>query len=399
MPQSDRPSDYPQLQLKPKCGKRHKAGHPWIFSNELTGWPEGCESGEIFELLDSGGERRGVGYANRHTLIAYRQLDRPGCVIDARWVRDRIERAETYRQRLLPGRSTYRLIHTEADGFPGLVVERYGDVFTLSSSTAGVDRLLPDVVTALKDIYSPRAIVEKSDSAFRELEEVPKQVRVLHGELPEPFLLEEEGMVMEVDLLGGQKTGLFLDQESNRRQTAPLCAGGSVLDVCCYAGAWSIHAARAGAESVLGIDISGKAVDLARRNAEHNDVSNRCRFEAADAFKLLPDLHKRHQKFEVVILDPPAFAKSKRDVPAALKGYREMNRRGFRLVSRGGFLVTCSCSHHIGPGDFLDVVRQAGRDLGRRVRLVDVRGAAPDHPVHPACPESEYLTCVIAAVE
>jgi 23S rRNA (cytosine1962-C5)-methyltransferase len=290
-----------------------------------------------------------------------------------------------------------RLVHGESDALPGLVVDRYGDVLSVQLLTKGMDMRRELLVAALRELLAPRAIVARNDSAARELEGLPRGVELLHGEAPEPVVVTINDLRFAVDVLEGQKTGLFLDQRENCRRLHGLAQGTEVLDLFCYAGAWSLHAATYGANSVIGVDASAAAVRQAEANARLNGLEDRCRFVAADVFDFLRD--HRGRRFGTVILDPPAFIKSRKHLAEGQKGYLTVNRRALEMVAPGGVLVTCSCSHHLDRPTFLTLIAQAAQQARRNVRLVEMRGQASDHPVLPACPETDYLKCAFLFVE
>ncbi len=392
------PLDRPTLFLSPVARKRRARLHPWVFSNELAAVPA-LEPGTVVTLREPEREEAWTAYYNPHSLIAARILDRGEVEIDAAWIAARISNAVQLRDRLGLARNALRLVHSEADGLPGLIVDRYADVLALESLTAGMDRLLLLVVPALVHALQPRAIVGRLDNEMRALEGLPPSVANLHGEAPQRVEVECHGTRLRVDVAGGQKTGLFLDQMENIEALVPFAVGARVLDVCCYAGACAIRLARAGAAEVQALDVSVAALAAARTNAECNGVAERIRFSEADAFRALPELVKARERFDAVHVDPPAFARRKKDLPAALSGYHELNRRAFRLVKPGGILSTSTCSHHVSAEAFLEMLSLAARDNGRHAAVLEVRGQAADHPPLLAAPETRYLTCVILRVE
>jgi 23S rRNA (cytosine1962-C5)-methyltransferase len=385
-----------RLTLRPGHDRRARGGHPWIFSNEIGALDEGVLDGDAVQVRAAGGDLLGSAYYNGHSLIAARILSRQAEDIDSsEFYRRRLEAALDYRRALLGSPEAMRLVHGEADLLPGLVVDVYGDIVALQFLSLGMERRRPQILAAVQQLLQPRCIVARNDVAVRELEGLPQQVEVLFGEPPGRTMVTENGVRLYVDVLQGQKTGHFLDQRDNHRALQGRVEGRRVLDLFCYSGSWSLHAARYGAREVLGIDISAGAVALARDNAALNGQEQRCTFERADVFVLLRQLQQEGRRFGTIVLDPPAFVKSRRKVQEALKGYLTINRRALELLEPGGILVSCSCSYHLERETFLDLLRQAGRQAGRTLRLLEMRGQAPDHPVLLACPETEYLKCAI----
>ncbi len=384
------------VHLKPKEERRILRGHPWVFSNELQKVPKGCSPGDIVDVLDSSCGFVGRGYINPHTLIAVRILARHQDEIDIAFFRRRIEEAHTLRTMLGFGDS-FRAVYSEGDGLPGLIVDKYADTLAIQSSTAGIDRMQDMIITALMDEYSPRAIVLRNDMASRVIEGLAQEKRVILGEVSAPVSFEESGLNYFADVLEGQKTGFFFDQRENRQALKDYVRGRRVLDCFCYIGAWSLSAARYGASEVIGIDSSDKAVSLAVQNAGRNNLP--VQFRTADVFDELHMLDKKSARFGCIILDPPAFVKSRSKVREALKGYKEINLRAMRLLERGGVLVTCSCSHHIDQELFREMLIDAAYSAGRRTQMLEMRSQARDHPVLLAAKETQYLKCAILIVE
>ena len=387
-----------RLTLRRGHDRRVRGGHPWIFSNEIAALDGPADPGAAVEIVAADGQRLGTGYYNPHSLIAARILSPHQENIDAaEFFLARLKKALEYRTALCGAVDTLRLVHGEGDGLPGLVVDRYGDVLSVQLLTAGIDRRRGMLVKALCELLAPRAIVARNDSAARELEGLPRSVEMLYGEPPGPVPATVNGLHFAVDVTAGQKTGLFLDQRENCRRLDGLVAGREVLDLFCYAGAWSLHAAQYGASSVTGVDVSAAATERARENACLNGHEERCRFVTEDVFDFLRE--QRGRRFGTVILDPPAFIKSRRHLDEGKKGYLTVNRRALEMVAPGGLLITCSCSHHLDRQDFLALIAQAARQARRSVRLVEMRGQAADHPILPACPETDYLKGCILFVE
>jgi 23S rRNA (cytosine1962-C5)-methyltransferase len=386
-------ADRPAINLLPGRHKRARAGHPWVYSNEIAmdNTAKKLAPGTLVRLAAATGEPLGVAMFNPHTLIAARILDRdPASAIDVAFFRRRLAGAGRLRERLYPG-GFYRLIHAEADGLPGLVIDRYGEAVAVQANTAGMDRLLPELLAALDEEVAPKIVVLRNDSPARGLETLPSEVKLAKGALAGPLEVIENGCRFLVDLEGGQKTGWFFDQRDNRAAVARLASGGTVLDLYTYGGGFAIAAARAGASQVTAIDRSAPALALAEDSARRNGVDATCRFSRGEAFAELERRSGAGEHFDVVIADPPAFVKSRKDLAAGLRGYRKLVRLAASVVAPGGVLFIASCSHNVERAMFDDEVRRGLADAGRAGRILLASGAAADHPVHPALPESVYL--------
>lgn len=376
--------------------RRLKGGHPWVFSNEIREIDGVREPGAAAEVFDAGGGFVGTGYYNPRSLIAVRLLSRSREEIGApEFYRERIERALAHRRTLYPGMETFRVVHGEGDFLPGLVVDKYGDYLSVQLLTFGMEKRREIIISVLADTFRPRGIVARNDVAVRALEGLEESVEVLYGEVPERVEIEEHGLRLRVNLLEGQKTGHFLDQKENHLLLERLAPGKEVLDSFCYSGSWGVHAAAFGAASVTCIDISERAIALARENSQLNNVARRMDFEVVDAFDRLRSLKAEGRRFDVVVLDPPAFVKSRKALKEAQKGYLTVNRRGMELLRPGGHLITCSCSYHMEREMFRDLLKTAAQLAKREMRLIEVRSQAPDHPVLLAVPETEYLKCFV----
>jgi len=388
----------PKLRVSPSAQRRIEGGHLWVFSNEVVGKITSYEPGQLVTLTTSQGRRLGTGYVNPNTLIAVRLLTQEPEPIDESFFRRRFEAAKAWRERIYPGLEVLRLVHGEADGLTGLVVDRYADHLAVQVLTAGMEALEPIWLPVLEEMFRPRAIIARNDTSFRGYENLPEGVSVLSGTPAQTVEVDEFGVRYAVDVCSGQKTGLFLDQKENRERLVPWAKDATVLDAFCYVGGWSLRAARAGAASVVGLDSSEDALAMARRNAELNGVADRCLFERGDAFESFRQMVAEGRQFDVVVVDPPAFAKRRSQVGPAVRGYREINVQAVKLVRPGGLLVSCSCSHHVSPEEFRNILVQAGRGAGRRLYLVEARGAAADHPVLLSMRETEYLKCLFLRV-
>jgi 23S rRNA (cytosine1962-C5)-methyltransferase len=385
----------PVIRFQKGRSKRFRSGHPWAFSNEIEMTPEAkaLPPGSLVTLADAGDEKLGVATFNPHSLIAARVLSRgAGQVVDADFLAARLAKAAALRDALV-GAPYYRLVHSEADLLPGLIVDRYGDVFTVQANTAGMDRLTPLVVAALQQAVGATAVVLRNDSPVRGLEGLDQHHRVALGELDGPVELVENGCRFVADLTGGQKTGWFYDQRDNRAFVARLAKGRRMLDVYTYAGGFAVTAAMAGATEVTAVDRSDHSLGLAARAAELNGVA--LRTVKAEAFAEMERLNAAGETFGVVVVDPPAFVKSRKDQAAGAKGYRKMARLAGPLVEPGGFLLAASCSHHMPAEMFAEEIAHGLHQAGRSGRIIRNAGAAPDHPLHPLLPESAYLKALV----
>jgi 23S rRNA (cytosine1962-C5)-methyltransferase len=384
------------VKLKQKEERRILRGHPWVFSNELQRIPETIAPGELVDVQDSSSRFVGRGYINPHTLIAVRILTRKQEEIDQVFFQKKISAARALRTTLEFGDS-FRAVFSEGDGLPGLIVDKYADTLVLQSSTAGMDRLLQVILPALQEEYAPKAIVLRNDIASREIEGLAQETRVIFGEVSNTVQIEESGIRYTVDVLEGQKTGFFLDQRENRLALKDYVQGKRTLDCFCYVGAWSLSAARFHAAEVIGLDSSERAIALASQNAALNGLA--AQFRKADVFDELRALEKQKERFGCIILDPPAFVKSRAKVREALKGYKEINLRAMQLLEPHGILVTCSCSHHIDQDLFREMLLDAAYSARRQARILEIRSQARDHPVLLAARETQYLMCAILIID
>ena len=375
---------------------RVRGGHPWIYASEIEKVEGEFENGDIVDVCDFRGKFIGRGFYNPLSQISLRILTRNDEPCDRAFFEKRVRDAWEYRK-LMCDPESCRLIYSESDFLPGLVVDKFSDVLVIQSLSLGVERIKDMLCDILMEVVAPRGIYERSDVPVRRLEGLGQTTGLLRGEVPERVDMVENGIHFMVDVMHGQKTGFFLDQKWNRAAMKPFCRGARVLDCFCHNGSFSLHAAKYGAASVLGVDISEEALEVARENARINGLDN-VTFEAHNCFDLLRELDDARSQYDVVILDPPAFTKNKAAVPAAVRGYKEINLRGLKLTRPGGFLVTCSCSQHILPEMFQDIVNQAARDAKKRVRLVEYRTQGYDHPILPQSVETKYLKCMILQV-
>jgi 23S rRNA (cytosine1962-C5)-methyltransferase len=390
---ADTPEQRPQLHIQKGRARRLRQGGPWLFSNEveMTAEAKALPPGTLVTLIDAGDERLGVATFNPHSLICARLLHRDWRVnVDAALFRERLSAAASLRDRLY-GTPHYRLTHSEADGVPGLIIDRYGDVFSVQANTAGMDRLTPLVVEALADLFAPSAVVLRNDSAARALETLPQEQTVALGSVDGPVALVENGITYLADVTTGQKTGWFYDQRPNRAFVAQFARNRRCIDVYSYAGGFGLACAAAGASEVTLVDRAERALALATEAAARNGFADRVKTTQAEAFGEMQHLAAAGERFGVVVCDPPAFAKSKKDQAQAAKGYRKMARLGAALVEPGGVLLCGSCSHHMPLDRFQEEVTRGIHLAGRDGRLLHTGVAGADHPVHPALPESAYL--------
>jgi 23S rRNA (cytosine1962-C5)-methyltransferase len=385
----------PTLTLKPQAAKRFKTGHPWIFSNELVFLPKVLEPGQMVDLKNHIGEWVGRGYFNPRSLIAVRLLSREAVAIDEEFLDKKILQAQSLREQWLPGEEAGRLVFGEADGLPGLIIDRYGPVFAAQFLTAGMDRLIEPVVQVLVKRYQPAAVIARNDTASRVLEGLPQEKRLLYGEIPSSVVIQKNGLSFEVDVWEGQKTGFFLDQSENYRCLEEWACGSRVLDAFCYNGAWGLHAAQYGAKSVLGMDSSERAILQAQSNAERNGLGSVCRFIKEDVFEGLRRLHTAVERYDLIILDPPAFVKSRQKIKEAIRGYKEINRLAMMLLSPNGILITCSCSYLVDNEMFHKMLVSAAADAKRSFYIRAWRTQGRDHPIVLGIPETHYLKCVV----
>lgn len=378
------------LKLKAHEERRLRAGHLWAYSNEIETDDKykSLTPGSLCQLQDSRGLPLGIGYVNSKVLLAVRLLtSNNNATIDADWFRRRIEGALKLRERLYPA-PYYRLIYGESDGLPGLVVDRYGDVLVAQISTAGMELLKPLLVAALQSSLKPRGIVFRNDTPMRETEGLPAYVEEI-GTVPESVEIDEGGVRFAIPVKGGQKTGWFFDQRDNRDRLGRYVKGQRVLDVFSYAGAWALRAAKFGAKSVTCIDSSAPALELAQNNAKLNNAElETIKDDALDALKAL---RGDARQFDVVIVDPPALIKRKKDEKAGQEHYGALNRAALSLLSADGVLISCSCSHHLEAEHLQRLLLRESRTTRRRMQILEQGAQGPDHPVHPAIPETRYL--------
>lgn len=390
-----------ELYLKSGEDRRLRAGHPWIFSNEVDTRRsplQALEPGAPVRVLAAGGRPLGTGYGNPHSLICVRLLSRdPSMALDESLLVHRLNVALSLRQRLFAV-PCYRLVHGEADGLPGLVVDRFGPVCVVQINTAGMERLRDALLSALERVVRPEHMLLRCDSPMRALEGLDSYVAWARGEGPTSLTVEESGARFTVPAATGQKTGWYYDQAANRARLARYAAGARVLDLYCYAGAWGVQAARAGAAAVLAVDSSREALAQAEVNAVANGVGGRLEARCGDVLEVLEQLRSAGERFDVVVTDPPAFIKRRKDQRQGQGMYRRVNQAAMQVLARDGLLVAASCSAHLAEPDLQRIVLAAGRHLDRSLQVLEYGGQGPDHPVHPAIPETRYIKALFTRV-
>ncbi len=386
--------------LKRKISSRIFLGHPWIFGNEIEKWDDTSKPGDIVEMFYADGKFAGRGYFNPQSQIAVRLLTREkGVEINDAFFLNKLKECWEYRKKL-GYTENCRLVFGEADGLPQLIIDKFNDYFVLQTLALGIDVWKPALVAALQALFKPKGIYERNDVPVRELEGLPQQKGFLSAPFDTNITITENGLQFYVDIENGQKTGYFLDQQDNRRAIQNIVKGADVLGAFTYTGTFEIHAAQYGAKSVLGLDISQNAVDAANRNAALNNLQHIVKFETANAFDVLKQWSRDGQKtYDVVMLDPPAFTKSRATIEKAITGYKEINLRGMKLVKPGGFLVTSSCTNLVSPELFLKTIDLAAKDARRRLRQVSFLTQSADHPIVWSLENTHYLKFLIVQVE
>ena len=386
------------LILNKQIAPRISNGHPWIYANEIASNKGEIQGGDIVEVFYHNGKFAGKGYVNPLSQIMVRLLTRNRQeVIDGAFFHQRIVKAWNYRKKL--GYTTNcRLVFGEADDLPALIIDKFNDYLVIQTLSLGMDRWKTAILEALVSIFAPKGIYERNDVPVRELEGLPQQKGFLYGSFDTDIMIEENGLHFSVDIANGQKTGYFLDQQDNRREIASIVKGADVLGVFTYTGTFEVHAAHYGAKSVLGIDISEQAVARANQNAALNHLQDRCQFMCSNAFDTLKEWGKEGKQFDVVMLDPPAFTKSRTHINKALTGYKEINLRGMKLLKDGGFLVSSSCTNLVTAQQFLQTIEAAAKDAHKKVRQVTFRHQSGDHPIIWGMENTHYLKFLIAEI-
>ncbi len=387
--------------LNKNISRRVESGHPWVFGNEVNkgkALDAAAKAGEVVNVYTHDKKFIGRGYINPQSQIMVRLLTRDKDeVIDEQFFLNQIQKAWEYRQKIGYVENC-RLIFGEADDLPQLIIDKFNDYFVIQTLALGIDVWKPAIVKAIEKIFSPRGIYERNDVPVRELEGLEQRKGFLSAEFDTNIVINENGMKYHVDIANGQKTGFFLDQQDNRRAIQHIVKGAEVLGAFCYTGSFEISAACYGAKSVLGLDISQSAIEMCNKNAILNQVQSLCRFECVNAFDVLKDWTKDGRQWDVVMLDPPSFTKSRATIDKAVAGYKEINLRGMKLVKPGGFLVTSSCTNLVQPGLFLDIIQMAATDAKRKIRQVIFNSQSADHPIIRGQENTHYLKFLIVQV-
>jgi len=384
----------PAVTISQRGVERVLSGHVWIYRADLVDAGE-AGAGDVVRIQDRRRHSCGQALYSSRSQIALRLLTRDERPVDTAFLAERIATASSLRRQVASDAQAYRLVSAEGDLLPSLIIDRYGTCFVIQTLTQGMDRLKPQIVEILQQAFSPRSILERNDVAVRALEGLPEQKGTLAGDNINEVEVEESGLRFVFDLLGGQKTGGYLDQRENRLAVRPY-SHGRALDCFCYTGGFALHLARH-CDSVLGIDSSPEALLLARRNQQLNGLTN-LDWKEANCFDFLKAADLQKQRYDTIVLDPPAFARQKSKVEAAWRGYKELNLRALKMLNPGGFLVSCSCSHHVSEADMLAIVAEAALDAHRTVTVVERRTQARDHPILLTVPETHYLKCLILRV-
>ena len=370
-------------------------GHLWVFSNEIKEISGSPAAGDVVEAYTSSGRLLGVGFYNPKSLIAFRLLSRERIEINVEFWKKRLLNAYHYRKKLYPELDSFRAAFSESDGMPGLVVDKYGDYLSIQMLSAGLETHRDDILEALNAVFSPKGIIARNDSGMRALEGLEEKTEIVSGEIPDQVEITENGVKFLVNLKAGQKTGFFFDQRENRLKAAAYCKDKTVLDCYCHTGAFALHALKAGAKSVTAVDSSKLAVSAAEGNAKLNGLEKEFSAEASDAEQFMEEQNNAGARYDVVIIDPPALIKSKKNSQPGYRLYKKLNSLALRLVKSGGVLVTSSCSHHLSPSDFRHMVEEAAAKTGRTCWLVESGTQAKDHPILLSMPETEYLKLAI----
>ncbi len=382
--------------LRGQADRRIRAGHIWVYSNEIDTKKTPLKAfspGQQVDIISASGKSMGRGFINPNTLICVRLFTRSDHPFSAKMLEKRLQDALTLRE-MHYDKPFYRLVYGDSDGLPGLVIDRFGAIFSVQISCAGMEQYRDEIVAALEKLFQPEAIVLKNDGKMREVEQLPSYVEVVSGTLPEKVRVEENGVQFEIDLIGGQKTGWFYDHRENRAQLKHYVAGKRVLDLFSYAGGWGVQAARFGASEVVGVDAAESALAAFASSARLNDVDGVCRTIQGDVFEVMKSLIQEGEKFDVIVCDPPALIPRRKDIKNGEQGYARLNQMALRLLADRGILVSASCSMHLSAEKHMDLIRSAGRHVDRYLQVLGQYGQAPDHPILPGVPETAYLKAI-----
>ncbi|MGR9115594.1 MAG: class I SAM-dependent rRNA methyltransferase [Gammaproteobacteria bacterium] len=392
---------HPTIYLRKNEDKRIRKGHQWIFSNEIDSQRSPLDQfipGDLVNIIGADGKALGSAYINPQTLICARLLSRKSDLkCGLKFFKSRLSTALSLRDRLF-NRPYYRLVFGESDGLPGLVIDRFGAVLSVQITTAGIEKHKEALIAALIELLSPETIILRNDNSQRQLEGLPLANEIIHGKKPASLIIEENNARFKIDPLEGQKTGWFYDHRDSRARCAELSAGRKVLDLFSYTGAWGIPAAMAGAAEVTCVDASESALDLAAENAHLNRVEATMQFAKSDVFEFLKQARQDNRHFDVIVLDPPALIKRKKDFKQGYEAYRRLNHLALQILAPNGILVSASCSHHLSRENLHEILRSSARHIDRHLVFFANGGQGPDHPVHPSIPETEYLKTFFCAV-
>ena len=383
-----------EVKVNRKAADRVASGHPWIFASDIADL-DGAQPGAPVKVTGERGRPLGTAHFSAASQIALRMLSNRVEPIDRDFYLRRLRAAYDHRRRVVQDSEAYRVVHAEADLLPALIVDKYGEYLAVQTLNQGMDAAKADIVSCLEEVFQPKGIVARNDAAVRSKEQLPLESGVVLGEVPDSVTVRMNGLSLQADLLKGQKTGIYLDQRENYVAAARYVRGGRALDCFTSTGGFALHLAEA--EHVEAVDSSEHALQTARQNAEANSITN-IEFKQADVFDLLSSYASARRQFSTVILDPPAFTKSRKNIDQAVTGYKDINLRALRLLQSGGILVTCSCSHHISEAALLELVAQASLDAGRTLRVLERRTQSQDHPILLTVPETLYLKCLILEV-
>jgi len=392
---------HPEIYLKKNEDKRLRKGHLWVFSNEIDTKRSPLEqfsAGDLVQVKSDDGKVLGTAYINPQALICARLLSRkPNLKCGANFFKERLTTALALREKLFD-KPYYRLVFGESDGLPGLVIDRFGPVLSVQITTAGIEQRKESLFAALHELLSPEAIILKNDNSQRQQEGLSLESELAYGKLPEPLIIEENGAQFKVDILEGQKTGWFYDHRASRAQLAGIAKNQRVLDLFSYTGAWGVPAAMAGALEVTCVDASESALALASENAALNRVQDKMHFVRSDVFEFLKQARLENRLYDIIVLDPPALIKRKKDFKQGYEAYRRLNHLALQVLSKNGILVSASCSHHLSRENLHEILRSSGRHIDRHLVFFAGGGQGPDHPIDPAAPETEYLKTFFCSV-
>jgi len=392
---------HPELFLKKNEDKRLRKGHLWVFSNEVDNQrsPLGSFSpGDLAVIKDSSGQSLGTAYVNPNTLICARLLSRKANLkMGGNFFKYRLNNALAIRQRFFD-KPFYRLVFAESDGLPGLIIDRFGSILSVQITTAGIEKHKQTLISVLIELLAPDAIILKNDSAQRRLENLPTESELIYGKVPEQLIIEENNAQFLINIVEGQKTGWFYDHRCSRAQLASFSAQQNILDLFSYSGAWSIPAAMTGANQVTCVDSSESALNMALSSAKLNGVESHMQFERRDVFEFLKQAREKNERYDIIVLDPPALIKRKKDFKAGYEAYRRLNQLALQVLSKKGILVSASCSYHLSKANLHEILRSSARHIDRHLVFLATGGQGPDHPVHPALAETEYLKTFFCSV-